>query len=48
MNHFYFYSVLGFYLNISLLPKAKKEKIAIFPPRGLEKYLDIYRGINIQ
>jgi len=48
MNHFYFYSVLGFCLNISLLFNAKKEKIAIFPPRGLEKYLDIYRGINIQ
>jgi hypothetical protein len=41
MNHFYFYKLLGFYLNISLLPKAKKEKIAKFSPRGLEKYVDI-------
>ena len=45
---FIFIGDLWSYLNISLVPKAKKEKIAKFPSRSLEKYGNIKRKTSIQ
>ena len=45
---FIFIGDLWSYLNISLVPKAKKEKIAKFPSRGLEKYGNIKRKTSLQ